>query len=210
MRVRQPDVLLPGHRRGRAARPAYRRPPLYVEAGAATARVGGDPDLSPIRPRVVIDDRALARQLAFTHTLFDSASSTLAADESLTALLCSLRPLFTGSGNAEESIHRSHSAVGRAREYIEHHWDRQVGLAELAAHAVLSPGRLSRTFHAELGLPPSADQRALRVEHAKRALRAGTPPAAVAIHCGFYDQSHLNRVFKQPVGTTPARYASPS
>jgi AraC family transcriptional regulator len=43
-----------------------------------------------------------------------------------------------------------------------------------------------------------------RVERAKVLLtRTGTPLPDVACRCGFADQSHLTRVFRQRVGVTP-------
>jgi transcriptional regulator GlxA family with amidase domain len=84
-----------------------------------------------------------------------------------------------------------------------------MSLRQLASQAGLSRRRLSRTFHAEPGMPPSVYQRQLRVEHARRELRTGAPPATVAVGCGFYDQAHLSRVFKRHVGMTPSRYAAP-
>ena len=37
-------------------------------------------------------------------------------------------------------------------------------------------------------------------------LANGVPPAEVAAACGFYDQSHLNRVFKARVGVAPGAF----
>jgi AraC family transcriptional regulator len=46
-----------------------------------------------------------------------------------------------------------------------------------------------------------------RVERAKVLLgRTGTPLPDVACRCGFADQSHLTRVFRQRVGVTPGRF----
>ena len=83
-----------------------------------------------------------------------------------------------------------------------------MSLRQLASQAGLSPHRLSRTFHAELGMPPSVYQRQLRIEQAKRELRSGTPPATVAVDCGFYDQPHLVREFRAFAGMTPSAYCA--
>jgi len=85
-----------------------------------------------------------------------------------------------------------------------------VPLAELAAVAGLSRFELTRTFRAQVGLPPHAFQLDLRVARARELLAAGEPPAGVAAACGFYDQAHLTRVFRRAVGVPPARYARSS
>ena len=36
--------------------------------------------------------------------------------------------------------------------------------------------------------------------------RTGAALSDIALACGFADQSHLNRVFKAQVGTTPGRF----
>jgi AraC-like DNA-binding protein len=63
---------------------------------------------------------------------------------------------------------------------------------------------------AQFGLPAHAYLSSLRVAHAKRMIRAGTPPAEVAYAVGYCDQSHLNRRFKKIVGVTPSQYAQRS
>jgi AraC-like DNA-binding protein len=118
-------------------------------------------------------------------------------------------PLITDYGTPRHQSAARHIAVRRARDYLRDRWDQPVSLRQLASQAGLSPDRLSRTFHAELGMPSSVYQRQLRIEQAKYALRNGASPATVALDCGFYDQAHLSRVFKRHVGTTPRRYARP-
>jgi AraC-like DNA-binding protein len=103
-----------------------------------------------------------------------------------------------------------HPAVRQARDYIHDHWRMDFSLDELARAVGLSPFYLARSFRSQVGMPPSAYRRALRVEAAKKVLGAGEPPVKVAASCGFYDQAHLNRHFKRVTGVTPARYASAS
>ena len=70
----------------------------------------------------------------------------------------------------------------------------------------MSPFHLVRTFHREVGMPPAAYRRALRVQAAQKLLRRGEPLRDVALTCGFYDQPHLTRHFKAVTGVTPKRY----
>jgi AraC-like DNA-binding protein len=98
-------------------------------------------------------------------------------------------------------------AVRRAVDFIQAHWQDDFSLGVLAQAAGISRYHLIRTFHVELGVPPSHYRRALRVAAARRLLRDGERPADVASECGFYDQSHLNRCFKQAVGVTPVQYS---
>lgn len=49
-------------------------------------------------------------------------------------------------------------------------------------------------------------QRHWQLMQAKRSLHTDQPIADIAIAYGFYDQSHLNRAFKQTFGVTPGQY----
>jgi AraC-like DNA-binding protein len=58
----------------------------------------------------------------------------------------------------------------------------------------------------EVGLTPHRYIVQLRVERARKLLRQGETPAAVAAAAGFTDQSHMTRAFARQFGVSPARY----
>jgi transcriptional regulator GlxA family with amidase domain len=65
--------------------------------------------------------------------------------------------------------------------------------------------RLIARFREQIGLPPKALARVIRFTRAVELLggpRAGL--AAVAYDCGYFDQAHMNRDFRELAGTTPA------
>ena len=57
-------------------------------------------------------------------------------------------------------------------------------------------------------MPPKTIGRVLRFEHVSRALMEAPEPrlVEVALDCGYYDQAHLNRDFRQFAGTTPGAF----
>lgn len=82
-----------------------------------------------------------------------------------------------------------------------------VGLSELAEAIGVHPTHLARTFRARYGVSVGEYSRRLRLAWAAREIaRADTPLAVIARQAGFADQSHLTRLFRHHVGTTPARY----
>ncbi|HEY1536352.1 MAG TPA: AraC family transcriptional regulator, partial [Polyangiaceae bacterium] len=112
------------------------------------------------------------------------------------------------SGAHDDPVHGGPHIRGtaRMRECLnEEGFD--VDLDTLARRAGLSRFQALRSFKRRYGLPPHAYQLCLRVSRARRMLLAGAPPADVAAHCGFVDQSHFIRHFKRIVGVTPSRYA---
>lgn len=67
--------------------------------------------------------------------------------------------------------------------------------------------QLVPAFRDRVGLPPKRYQRLLRFQSAVRAMRVPAPPslAAIAARCGYADQPHLSRDFKEFAGLTPAQ-----
>jgi AraC-like DNA-binding protein len=80
-------------------------------------------------------------------------------------------------------------------------------IAELASQCGLSSRHFTRAFKATHGTPPHRWLLKQRTERAKLLLentRSGI--GEIALMCGFADQSHLTRVFRSLVGTTPAAW----
>ena len=67
---------------------------------------------------------------------------------------------------------------------------------------------LAAQFREQIGLPPKTVARIMRFDRAVALLsRPGAQLADVAFECGYYDQAHLNRDFREFAGTSPAAFA---
>lgn len=85
--------------------------------------------------------------------------------------------------------------------------DARTSVAETARAHGVSPRQLSRAFRAHFATSVSSFLRSARLERAQRELaQSERPVAEVALACGFYDQSHLTRVFKAALGLTPGEF----
>lgn len=81
----------------------------------------------------------------------------------------------------------------------------QVSMDELAFDLGISGRQLERRFLNEVGLGPKLLARILRFQQVFRAVeRADSNWAKIAAECGYYDQAHLIRDFRQFAGQTPA------
>ena len=81
------------------------------------------------------------------------------------------------------------------------------GIAQLAAHARLSPRHLQRRFTAELGVPPASYVEQVRIEAARSALVDGDDPVdVIAARCGFGTAETLRRAFHRHLGIPPSEY----
>ncbi len=111
---------------------------------------------------------------------------------------------------------------------LGHAWRRlagtagQLGVAQLADELGWSRRHLAVRFRQEIGLPPRTVARLLRFRRAYATVSRDVLPAPtggvapvgecdgwaeLAVRCGYFDQSHLIRDFRQFTGGTPAALA---
>jgi AraC-like DNA-binding protein len=62
---------------------------------------------------------------------------------------------------------------------------------------------LERQFREEVGLSPKTFSRIVRLQGALRRIRDGVPLSDVALACGYYDQAHMTRDFRQLAAISP-------
>jgi AraC family transcriptional regulator len=93
----------------------------------------------------------------------------------------------------------------RVREYIDAHITDRLFVAELATLVRQSEAHFIRAFKRTFGEPPHAFVIRRRLEFAvDYMVRTEAPLATIALQCGFADQAHLCRVFRQATGLSPA------
>lgn len=91
------------------------------------------------------------------------------------------------------------------RDYVQEHLHENISLQDLAGTLALSRFHFSRRFRNATGTTPHQFVLQQRIAHAQQLLRRS--PAAlseVARSCGFADQSHMTRMFRQRLRMTPA------
>ena len=104
------------------------------------------------------------------------------------------------------------------RPEVSHAWRRlretrgTLSVADLAAETGWSARYLGAQFRAETGLSPKAAARVIRFDRARRALARRHANgrrdflADLAADCGYYDQAHLAREFRELAGCPPSRW----
>lgn len=84
----------------------------------------------------------------------------------------------------------------------------EVSVRGVAQRIGLSQRRLIQVFAAEVGLTPKLYWRIRRFQQARQLVQRTEAPdwAGVAAACGYYDQSHLIRDFRELSGLSPGTY----
>lgn len=93
------------------------------------------------------------------------------------------------------------------RDYIHQHLHENIVLQDLAGSVALSRFHFSRQFRNATGTTPHEFVLQQRLALAQTMLhRSRLSLREVASACGFADQSHMTRIFRTRLGTTPGRY----
>ncbi|WDF57179.1 helix-turn-helix domain-containing protein [Mucilaginibacter sp. KACC 22063] len=95
----------------------------------------------------------------------------------------------------------------RLRELLNDQWDQWPTLSELAAACEVHPVTLSKYFHRYFGCTLGAYMRKLKAQHALAMIRNGRYSLSeICYTCGFADQSHFIRSFKDATGMLPKKF----
>jgi len=160
----------------------------------------------PWFPHSVVQDPDLAAALMGLHAALFAGEGTplLEQDTRMVAFLSRLISRWADLDVKPAS--RESRIVARVSDHMEAHLADEVELADLARLAGLSRSHFIRAFQRETGMTPHAYLMDRRFRTARRLLERGGAPSEVAVACGFFDQSHLNRIFKARMGVTPGVY----
>jgi len=95
----------------------------------------------------------------------------------------------------------------KVREYIDSHLTSRVLVADLCALVQRSEAHFSRTFKCTFGESPHAYVVRRRLECAARyMIQTDATLSDIALRCGFADQPHMCKHFRQATGQTPAAW----
>lgn len=97
--------------------------------------------------------------------------------------------------------------LARALSYMRDHLGDNLRRDEVARHAGVSPGHFSQVMTERMGRSFTGMLAQMRVDRAKELLiRTELSLSSIALECGFYDQSHFNRIFRKTTNQAPGEY----
>jgi AraC-like DNA-binding protein len=182
---------------------------LYVDIGRLQAIVGqrdGRAAQGAALAGPVIRDSRLASLFRGVHSCSETAGPLLKREERYLKFITRLFERHVRGASLPRSAGREERAIRLARDFLDHHLDQQVRLADIADAAGLPPFRLFRAFERATGMSPHCYQRQARVRFAAGLIRLSHPLSDAALAAGFADQAHMTRSFRSTMGVTPGAY----
>ncbi|HET8841375.1 MAG TPA: AraC family transcriptional regulator [Ktedonobacteraceae bacterium] len=173
----------------------------------AAIELAGKPQDVPFFAEPVVEDAEVMTEILLTHRAMEEGTPTL---ERESRFLWAMTRLIVRHADASPQLRpltKEHTAIQRARSYLDECYAENISLQELARAANLSPFYFLRAFKNQMNLPPHAYQIQVRISRARQLLLAGTSCVDTALAVGFADQSHFTKHFKRIVGVPPGVYS---
>ena len=143
----------------------------------------------------------------------DGARSRFYADSMATAMAAQLIQYYSTRNHCfrEHEDGLSKQKLRQAIEYIEAHLGEDISLSDIAIELGMSQYYFCHLFKRSTGISPHQFLIRQRVERAKRLLKQlGRTITSVALECGFANQSHFARCFRQCIGVNPNQFRKSS
>ena len=97
--------------------------------------------------------------------------------------------------------------LSRVTDYIKTNLAQDISISDLATLLNMSTSHFSRAFKQSMRTTPYQYLIQQRVGRAKQLLnKQSIPISEIALDCGFANQTHLTKVFRQMIGVTPKTY----
>ena len=117
-------------------------------------------------------------------------------------LIRGMRGIVDGSVAAGERME-----IHKACDFIHEHYSRKLMVRQIAEIAAISESHFARVFKRETGHPPAEYVNMIRIDKAKKLLRAGgLSVTEIANFTGFASPSHFSTAFSRATGISPAEF----
>jgi AraC-like DNA-binding protein len=194
-RIVQSDVIVTGQ----MTRPLMLRPTGRVGMVAARFRADGLFPILGVPMHELVDRRVPLETICSDVSILQARIAEASSDrERISHLATYLKSKLTERRALDAVVEHDVQAILASGG--------QISPDELAKRAGLTARQLERRFQVSVGVSPKFLSRIVRFRAIFDRLQSPTPWPNVALDCGFFDQSHLIRDFKQFAGQSPTAF----
>ena len=204
-------IIIPayqGHTYGAAESDPWSIYWAHMRGPAGSVYLGHFPSSVPVA-QVATSINQQVEQL-FTHMLDrlqqDFTLNTFIHTSAILGHILSL--LFFGNPAFSDPIKTIHlEAVESSIQYMRHHLNQSLSLAQIARQAQLSPPHFSRLFRQKTGSSPMDYFLRLRMQRACQfLLTSSVSIQQIARQLGYHDPYYFSRSFRKKMGVSPRQY----
>lgn len=143
--------------------------------------------------------------------IYSNAASKLEIDSSVLEIIervLASNPDYQPNTKINSRLKKNHlNTIERAKEYLTHHFTRDISLMELAEYCYVSPFHFSRIFKAFTASSPHQFLLTLRLKNAELLLRNTVAPVTdIAFSSGFSSIEHFTASFKKKYLLSPSKF----
>lgn len=156
-----------------------------------------------------INDQWLAHELGLIDHIFQTEKQLIPKNLILNKPLSdeSIRSLFLEYFNLIPAIEIvPKNILSEVKQYIDENYTNEISLDYITEEFNYNKFSLIRSFKKVFNLSPHAYIINKRINRSKILLLDNYSMSEIAIQCGFYDQSHFIKTFKDYTGMTPEQY----
>jgi AraC family transcriptional regulator len=170
---------------------------MYVGETSAGTRGGAVPSHEWVRPVIALLDAAVCQ--------LDHEQAVHGAIVQAASLLRKQINSQVAEDNSDERGRLIAWQARKVRDYIDSHIAGPILVSDLCALVRLSEAHFSRSFKRAFGQSPHAFVLRRRLEFAAQfMLQTAVPLCDIALRCGFADQAHFSKHFRQANGLNPS------
>lgn len=174
-----------------------------------SSEMSGQHNDIPFFKEGIIEDKVLSNKLLSLHRVMaDEHVFTIEKEELFLSVIAEFIKKHADSFIPIESISAAKPKIQKIVAYINDNISKELLVSELSEQAGFSLYYFIRCFKKELGLTPKEYLIQQRIKKATLLIQNKNQLALnqIALECGFYDQSHMNKYFKAYKGLTPSVY----
>ncbi len=112
--------------------------------------------------------------------------------------------LISHAAPSSQPPHGPYGRLGKFVTFVLENYGSDISVESMAKQIDISVSQLQREFSSHFNMSPREYLAKVRLSMAQhQLLHSDKPLGRIAVECGYYDQSHFNRIFRKATGQTP-------